>query len=421
MPLLHPPTKPLTTVAMLTNSFVCSSESFVTNELTALQQHGLPFQLFALQRGDVAAPAAMPVIYLPSLQRRANVLSIAAACLRCSRAMLRLALQQPRQLYRAVKLLGRDKELKLHQLLQACWLARRLQTDPRYCFTAVHSHWANAPANIAWLTATLLKLPYSFAAHANDVFCQSDSLLRAKLATAAFACACNPAAADRLRTLSQQLGSEKPAMIADIAHGVDLTTFPFRGIRSELATPPQLLILGRLVAKKGIDTILQALHGVGQHRISFRCIIAGSGSDYAELHALATHLQLQTHIDWIGTVAAAAVPALLAKADVLLLGSRILANGDQDGIANVLLEAMATGVPVIATDIAGSRRLIRHDDNGLLVPPQQPAAMTAAIVRLLNDQLLRNRLVGNARRTIVQNYNQQDLITQRLQMFRSYL
>lgn len=153
---------------------------------------------------------------------------------------------------------------------------------------------------------------------------------------------------------------------------------------------PILLFAGRLTRQKGVDTLLLALSELSVK--NYICLIAGDGLEYSRLQGLSHALGLQGHVRFLGY--RSDVPDLLSEADILVLPSR------WEGLPLIVLEAMAANCPVVASNVDGIAEVLRHEHSALLVPPDNPAAMAAAIERLLLDASLRQRLAAQARRDV---------------------
>ncbi|MCU0490255.1 MAG: glycosyltransferase family 4 protein [Chloroflexaceae bacterium] len=186
--------------------------------------------------------------------------------------------------------------------------------------------------------------------------------------------------------------------------GIKLAEFPFcNGPRQ----PEQLLCVGRLVPMKGIETLLHACARLRDQNHRFTLTVAGEGPELAALEALRASLQLNEHVRFLGGVASALVVEQLKQAGLFVLAACPAGNGEQlDGIPVALMEAMAMGVPVVSTTVSGIPELVQHGVNGLLVPPNEPAALAEAIAsawHMAPEQ--RQAMAHRARATIEQHYN----------------
>ncbi|HET6698097.1 MAG TPA: glycosyltransferase family 4 protein, partial [Nocardioidaceae bacterium] len=201
-----------------------------------------------------------------------------------------------------------------------------------------------------------------------------------------------------------------------VHHGVRLDTLPGRdsgaggradnGTGSGLgSTAPSIVSVGRLVEKKGYADLLRALTRLRATGQPFTCAIYGDGPLRAELEELRDSLGLADRVTLAGAVPHTDALAAIARADVFVLAPRVTADGDRDGIPNVLVEAMGCGTPVVTTDAGGVAELVRHDANGLLGPPGDRDWLAAALARVLGDGALAARLGQAGRQTVLADYD----------------
>ena len=257
----------------------------------------------------------------------------------------------------------------------------------------IYSHFMHTPGSVARYAALMRGIPFALSAHAKDIWTIPAWEKREKLADAAWAVTCTGANADHLRGLAAD-----PGRVDLVYHGLDLSRFPPPPARKaghdgrDAAQPVRLLSVGRLVAKKGYDDLLHALAGLPEG-LHWRLIHIGGG-DKTDLLRLAADLGIADKIDWRGAQAQTEVLAAYREADLFVLASRIAADGDRDGLPNVLMEAQSQGLACAATAVSAIPELIRDGETGLLVPPEDPPALAAALARLIADPGLRTRLGG---------------------------
>jgi glycosyltransferase involved in cell wall biosynthesis len=250
---------------------------------------------------------------------------------------------------------------------------------------AVHGYFAHRPADVAARAASTLGVPYGFSAHALDARKAAD--LAGRAAAAAVVVACNEDVATTLRA-----AGARPRLVG---HGVDTRRF-----RPSAGAPDgtSLIAVGRLVEKKGFDVLLRAL----ARTTAPLCLdVVGDGPERDRLAGLVAQLGLGGRVRLRGRLTHADLPAAYAAAGVVVVPSRLDRAGDRDGLPNVVLEAMASGRPVIATDVAAVATAVRDGDTGLLVPPDDPDRLAAALDRLAADGGLRRRLGRNGREAAV--------------------
>jgi glycosyltransferase involved in cell wall biosynthesis len=307
----------------------------------------------------------------------------------------------------------------LKEFLQAVALCDHLRDAPEV--RHLHAHYAHSTATVAWLASQITGLPFSFTAHAKDVYSESlnpAGLLRRKLLAARFAVTCTGAGAEHLRSLAAE------ASIHVVYHGLvdDLQRFverqPARAPRNGAL---RLLGVGRLVEKKGFDTLVDACAALRRAGVPFQATIAGPDGPHAQavreridVHDLAGHVHLA------GPMSQEQLFGEYARADAFCLPCRIVGT-DRDGIPNVLVEAMACGTPVISTGISGIPELISDGSDGLLVAPDDPAALARALQRVHDDRELAARLGSAARLTVLERFDGDRLAERLAGLFRAEL
>ena len=202
----------------------------------------------------------------------------------------------------------------------------------------------------------------------------------------------------RRELASHGFGSDR---IVDIPNGVDAVRFapPADPEAARCAAglgPDTVLFLGRLDPQKGLDVALEAWAEVVRRRPGARLAVAGEGPSGAALQGQAARLGLGDAVRFLGV--SETPETLLQGSEVFLLPSR------SEGMSNALLEAMATGLPCVATRIGGNGELLRHGENGLLIPPGDAGALAETLLGLLQDPALRRRLGSAARRDVLERY-----------------
>jgi glycosyltransferase involved in cell wall biosynthesis len=248
--------------------------------------------------------------------------------------------------------------------------------------------------------AAMRGLPWSVSAHAKDIWTSAPRDIADKLADCAWLVTCTRLGLERLRELAPH-----PERLKLVYHGLDLAHLPPPPVArprrdgSDPGDPVVILSVGRKVEKKGYDDLLEALarlpSGLHWH---FEHIGAGELSE--PLKAAAARLGIAGRCSWHGAQPQKAVFAAFARADLFVLASKKAADGDQDGLPNVLMEAAHQGLALVSTHAAAIGEFITDGDNGLLVPPATPDALAKAIGRLIGDPDARRRLALRAGETV---------------------
>jgi glycosyltransferase involved in cell wall biosynthesis len=249
-------------------------------------------------------------------------------------------------------------------------------------------------------------IPFSFTAHAKDLYSPSlnpAGLLRRKMNAARFVVTCT----DANRAYLEQQGSKTP--VHCVYHGLnaDFTNLlRDRGSVRNTNGHVRALAVGRMVRKKGFDVFVDACAILKKNEVPFEAWIVGEGGDHEKAirekiaaHGLAEHVRLP------GAMSQAKLFEEYLNSTVFCLPCRVLEDGDRDGIPNVLLEAMACGVPVISTAISGIPEAISDGVNGLLVPTEDPESLAEALVRVREDAGLATRLSKAAKQTVEERFN----------------
>jgi glycosyltransferase involved in cell wall biosynthesis len=257
--------------------------------------------------------------------------------------------------------------------------------------TAVHGYFAHLPTDVAARAARRLGVPYGFSVHAVDARRVGRSGLAERARDAACVIACNEDVAGDLKRAG--------ALVHLIPHGVDLDRFQ--------PTPPpggevlRMLAVGRLVEKKGFPVLLQAM---GRMLAPCHLRIVGAGPQRAALECQIGDLALGDRVELAGPRTHDELPDEYAAADVVVVPSVADATGDRDGLPNVVLEAMSSGRPVVASDIGAVSSAVVDGRTGVLVPPGDAAALAGALEFLVDQPRLRARLGRVARARVERDY-----------------
>ena len=403
-------------IAYLAPEIPALSATFVYHEILAVKESGIDVLPVSVHRP--AAPATEECARL--LAERTILLyeeglgAFLAASLTCK------LLHPLRYLAAASLLLSDMRRLGffsraaaglVYRFLAATRLARILEQNG-CCH--LHAHFAHVPTDIAMYAAKLAGITFSFTSHANDLF-ERGWLLPEKVARSAKAMTISEF---NRRFLVSRGADERN--IAIIRCGVDNSRFGAKDMKV-LSCVPVIGSLGRLVEKKGFDTLLQAAGIMARKGVEFRIEIAGNGPLENELKELAEREGISERITFLGPMANDRVPEWLSRLDLFVLACRIDSNGDMDGIPVALMEAMAAGVPVVSTSVSAIPELVIGGTTGLLAPPASPDAIADAAARLLEDEELRSRCIAGARRMVAGEFSEQENAKKISELFKSIL
>ena len=395
------PDKPF--LGMILKGYPRISETFISNEILLLEKLGFSIHLFSMRQPrerfthESVSQIQANVDYLPETLLRPLPRLIYHNFL--------LAIQKPRVYTQALKLalqrfLRTRKSATLKHLFQAGYLVQHLL--PRRKIRHLHAHFAHSPTSVAMFTSILSGLPFSFTAHAKDIYTSDPRQLKQKLALARFAITCT---AYNRRHL-EKLCDGQANLVFRVYHGIDTGLFALKQKTDALPRKPyQILTVARLIAKKGLPTVYRALKVLNDNGIPFEHILIGDGEDRKTVLALIKRLGLDTQSRWLGTQPHEVVLKHYRQAHLFVLGCEVAANGDRDGIPNVLLESMAMGVPVVATDVSAIPELVESEKTGILVQPGQPVQLAEAMQRMLTDNELRSRVIPAARQRVLQDFD----------------
>jgi glycosyltransferase involved in cell wall biosynthesis len=287
-------------------------------------------------------------------------------------------------------------------------VAKRIQAD------IVHAHWVIPNGPPAALAAARLKRPLVISLHGSDIYLpERHRWLRGSCAWALRRAATITACSGDLARRSIALGA--PAeRVNVIPYGADKETFrpsepnERQRLRAELGLAKGetcLLAVGRLVRKKGFEVLIRALPQVIAETGPVRLALVGQGDLWDELQTLAQEQSVEDYVWMPGAIERDRIPALFRSCDILSVPSVHDQKGNVDGLPNVVLEGMASGVAIVASDVAGIPQVIIPEETGLLVPEKDPVALASAIVRLIQDPELRHRLGSGARRKVEEYLN----------------
>ncbi len=351
-------------ILVLVKRFPKLSETFILNEILSLEAAGLDLEVRTLfaPSDEFSHPDAARV--------RANIGELKPGSIRAS--FSRAPLATLRALAASVLAAGAGAPALMREAIGLADDANATRAK------LIYAHFIDHPATIARIAAILADAPFAISAHAKDIYTTPRRLLAANLKAAAFTTTCSDCNAAHLSAIAPG------ANVVRHYHGFDPDLFAAETAPRESGAP-LILSVGRLRNKKGHDTLIEACAALRQRGVVFRCQIVGYGPEEARLKAMIAVRGLDAEISLLGKLPHAEIVPLMAGASVFALPCRIDEDGDRDGVPNVILEAMASGLPVVATDVSGVPEAVRHEMTGLLVKPDDSAALANAIARIFAD------------------------------------
>ncbi len=380
-------------VAYVVRSFPLISQTFVLNELLALDALGIDARVFALERsrarrehrGTKAMRARTERLPGDENRRRAwrkNRKTIARRPVAWLSGFLR----------------ARRREEGVRQYLQAGMLAARcIKRGIRH----LHAHFADEATIVAAEAARLARISFSFTAHAYDVFREDvdRALLVRNLRAARFVVTVSDYHVRYLRELAGD-----SVRVERIYNGIDLERFT----PAPAPPPPPLRIacVARLIEKKGIGVLIDACRVLRDRGVDFRCELVGAGEGRERFERQAEVAGLGERFSFLGARVQDDVIALYRRSHVFALPCLVAEDGDRDGLPVAIVEALACGLPVVTTAVTGIPEAVSNDGNGFIVPERDAEAVAAAIERLANDGALRARLGSAARTSVATKFDQ---------------
>ncbi|WP_204141633.1 glycosyltransferase family 4 protein [Halomicronema sp. CCY15110] len=374
------------------------SETFIVNEILAHEAAGIDLHIFALRPPadthfqDKIARVRAPVTYLKKpAQGRMNpsVTTLTPNSGTYFWAELQEAAKVMPGLWAK---LGDAAGERASVVYQAAWLAQDMRQQG---ITHLHAHFGSIATSVARLAAHFAEVPYSFTAHAKDIF--HDDVepedLRRKLRDAATVVTVSDY---NVTHLQQQFGADA-GKVRRIYNGIDLSELHYQ---PPTQRSPRILSVCRLVEKKGLLYLIDACALLKQWGCEFTCQIVGTGPLEGELRSRLTDLHLNDWVEIVGPRPQGEVFALMQQAAVFAAPYVIGNDGNRDGLPTALLEAMALGTPCVATDVTGIPELIHDRDTGLLVAQRDVEGLATALRSLLTQPEMRSAIATQARHLI---------------------
>lgn len=405
-------------IAYIMKEFPRLSETFISNEIYQLERIGTKLKIFSVKKPTIKRNHETvdrihsPVVYLPevsSLSESHFIKWLWTHFPKFIESHFRLWRLRPRAylqtLREAIKMSHRyrssfsekPKKVFLKEFLQAGYIALRVLESGK--IRHLHAHFCHGSTTIAMFVSQLSGVPFSFTAHAKDIYLKKlnpGNLLQTKIEKAEFVVTCTESNRIYLKSLCPEVES-----IYTIYHGLDTSFFRPDEDKKPSETMPLILSVGRFVEKKGFVYLVKACAILKDRGHIFQCKIIGEADEQTPLlKQLIAEFQLEKIVSLEGAVTHEALKRIYDECTVFVLPCQIVENGDRDGIPNVLVEAMSMKRAVVSTLISGIPELVEHRRNGLLVPQKDPVVLAQALEEILNDPVLRTKLGDAARRRV---------------------
>lgn len=403
------------TIAVVLKGYPRLSETFIAQELRGLERLGFSLRFVSLRHPTdrsthpIHDEIEAPISYLPEYlhQEPWRVLKGVAKVIGRP-GFWRAAGQWIRDLVR-----DRTRS-RVRRFGQACVMAAELPAD----VTRLYAHFIHTPAAVTGYASLMTGKPWSCSAHAKDIWTSPDWELNQNLGAADWVATCTKFGWQHLQGLA-----DNPARVHLIYHGLDLTRFPEPPLHAQVARDGstadmaiRLLSVGRAVDKKGFDVLLAALAQLPTE-LHWTWTLIGGGGNLASLQDQAQRLGIADRITWLGARAQSEVLTAYRKADLFVLPCRITADGDRDGLPNVLVEAQSQRLACISTPISGIPELIVDGETGVLVPSEDADALAKAIASLGRDTGLRQKLAAAGEARVRSAFDMHSGLTQLASLF----
>ncbi|HET9948915.1 MAG TPA: glycosyltransferase [Longimicrobiales bacterium] len=393
-------------VAYIMSRFPKITETFVLYEMKALEELGARVEVFPLLREPPgprhreAAAYEARAHFVPFLSREV---------LRANWSLLR---RDPRRYlstwWHVVK--GTWGSLNFLAGALACYPKCVLFAERMIALDVdhVHAHFANHPALAALVIHRLTGIPYSFTAHGSDLHVER-RMLEGKVGEAAFVVAVS---AYNRELILRECGAEHGEKVRVIHCGVDPSSFADVSARSGNGSRParpegslRIACVASLDEVKGHRFLLHACKLLLERGVHTTCELAGAGRLRPEIERLAAQLGIRERVRLHGAVPRSQVQRILADADVAVLASHPTRSGKREGIPVALMEAMMSGLPVVASGVSGIPELVEDGCTGYLVPPGDPWSLAERLERLARDPALRETMGRAGRQKVLAEFD----------------
>lgn len=284
----------------------------------------------------------------------------------------------------------------------------------------IHAHWILPNGFIAGRVARRAGIPYACTLHGSDVFMAErnplfGALAKSALEGAAHVTSCSSELRDRLLAVGGEQHADKVLLVPNGTDRVPPTDDAAaqraaRAVRERYGLPPSsdaplLVAVGRLVYKKGFEFLLDALPAVLERHPEARLVLGGGGDLEDDLRRRVGELGLEDAVTMTGHLSHPRVLELIAAGDVFVMPSVRDPKGNVDGLPIVVLEAMAAGKPVVASDVSGMPMAVTDGETGRLVPERDPAALAAVLGEVLSAPETAARWGAAGRKRVAEELN----------------
>lgn len=363
-------------IAYVLGQFPSYTETFISNEIDELRRAGLRIDILSLNKNPSAPSSPSEVIYDCSFFEYRKIFAHFLIIKRFKLLYFLVLIEVIRKSGFSLRKIFKN----VKNFSSSVFLIEQIKYQE---IGHIHAHFMSTPSSIAIILSKFLKIPFSCTGHANDIYTSSRKELIEKITYSKFVVTCTLFNKAYLSKLTVD-----KSKIIHVYHGIHLSKWIRKKTLCVLKNKKtiNLLLVGRLVAKKGIIYLLEAIILLQNSKYNVKCIIIGDGPEYNSLTSFIHKNDLAEIVYLLPSMPQGQLQEFYQEADIFVLPSLIALDGDRDGLPNVLLEAMAVGVPIITTAISAIGELIEDQQTGLLIPPRNSAAIVEAIVRMIEDQ-----------------------------------
>ncbi len=394
-------------VGYILRKFPVLSETFILNEILALEEKGVQVHIFSLGRTsdprfhDGVVKLKARISYIPDITDPKKIWNVH-----------RKFIKNKRKLYfkqLATSALSGHPNFMWRYIQSVC-VAREAK---RLGITHFHAHFADNSTTVASYASNLTGIPFSFSAHAVDIFKKvKPKELTRKVNDANFVVAIS----EFNKQFLQEVTKQKQDKIVRVYNGINLNRYKPPEVQNVKDTFT-ILTVARLVEKKGLDVLIKACHRLKEQGMPFQCLIVGKGAMKAKLLDLINDLKLENHVYLLGAKTQLEVLDLYHQVHLFVLPSIIAADGNREGLPVSITEALACGLPVVTTPCTGITEAVQDKHNGLIVPCNDDLALSEAIKAMCEDEILYTTVKSNAHPSVKSQFNQDHTTTQLKSLF----
>lgn len=383
-------------IAYILSQFPETHETFILREIVELKKNNIELRIFSLKKCNdkVIHPLAQEFL---NQTHYSSLISLPVI-----KALFFFIWRKPITCFKLIAYLIKNNISSLEFLIKSLgifpislYYAKLIASMN---ITHIHAHWATIPTTSAIIISRVLDIPFSFTAHAWDIFLPNP-MLKEKVRRAEFVATCTGYNKRYLDSLLEQRENDK---IFLNYHGIDFDTLP--ECKKEI-DDTMIFSIGRLCEQKGFPSLLKACAILRNRGYTFKCVIVGEGPDRNALTRQIEHLQLAEHVILSGMQPQSYIFDMFNKARMFVLPCVISKNGDRDGIPNVMIEALAMRTPVISTTVSGVPEIIIDHVTGLTVEPRNSVQLADAMIEMLNDPEEAQTFTENGRKLVEEKFD----------------